>query len=125
MGHAEQTEALRRLARREGGTFILGDNTFRMRRGKLVLIPEEWVGRVAQPRTKSLRKKLRRGTSWYAGPAYGRMDREHQDKLTAIYGKEGGFYCHRRRAHRQMPPAPSTAMNKAELREQLRDMDDA
>lgn len=123
MGRARQTEALRRLARRVGDTFVLGEVTFRMRRGQLVRIPDEWLGKVTRPQT--IRKRKNREDGW-GGYTRGRLDRECQDKLTEIYGEEPLYgWRPRRRFGRLMAPAPTSEMNKAEVREQLRDMDDA
>ncbi len=117
MGRAKQTEALRRLSRRVGDTFVLGEVTFRMRRGQLVSIPDEWLGKVTRPQT--IRKRKNR---WDDGPAYGRLDRERLDALTKIYGDDARI---RRQAPRKMPPSPTTATNRAVVQEQLRDMDEA
>jgi hypothetical protein len=50
---------------RKGDSIIVNGNRYRMRRGKLVMIPKEWVGKVTTPQTirkrpSHLTRKVRR-----------------------------------------------------------------
>jgi hypothetical protein len=52
---------------RKGDSIVVNGNRYRMRRGKLVMIPKEWVGKVTTPQTmrkrqSRLTRKVRRET---------------------------------------------------------------
>lgn len=66
-----------------------GGKSYRVRRGKLVQIPERWVGQVTHPQTiqkrpskavHKLRKRLKYGDACVTRPGRGSKRREQQDQ---------------------------------------------